>query len=140
VHEIFALRSELGIHQVAGVEVDPLDEAVLAHLGVGEGREKVIIPCTTENLDRLSAKRNWVRPILSLLPLNDTDEGVVVGGREEDEERYDSSDLRSTLPALEYAGSFRVRDGVLCQQMAGLYQGRSRRRTSSLSLFQAQLT
>lgn len=93
LNEIFALRSELGIHQTTGTNTspsssstgprasltgeiplaDPLDEAILSHLGVGEEREKKEMLATSENLARVEAKRKWVRlsphflsPFLSL--------------------------------------------------------------------------
>lgn len=79
INEIFALRSELGIHQSASSSPDgsnapksrasltgevplsdPLDEAILSHLGVGEEREKKEMIPTSENLSRVEAKRKWV--------------------------------------------------------------------------------
>lgn len=75
VNEIFAIRSELGIHQDSSTPssathavdsanspvADPFDEAILCHLGVGEAREKKEMLPTTENLLRVEAKRKWVR-------------------------------------------------------------------------------
>ncbi|SCZ97569.1 BZ3500_MvSof-1268-A1-R1_Chr4-3g07255 [Microbotryum saponariae] len=61
VNEIFALRSELGIHQGDGTTTDDFDEAILAHLGIGEGRERKELEPTSENIARAEAKRKWVR-------------------------------------------------------------------------------
>lgn len=65
-NEIFALRAELGIHQEGADEAavaDPLDEAILWHLGVGDARQpkREMVP-TAENVQRVEAKRKWVRP------------------------------------------------------------------------------
>ncbi|BGP42853.1 Microtubule bundling protein [Rhodotorula kratochvilovae] len=64
--EIFALRSELGIHQesadgTSSALADPLDEEILWHLGVGDARQpkREIVP-TTENVQRVEAKRKWL--------------------------------------------------------------------------------
>jgi hypothetical protein len=54
---------------------DPLDEEILWHLGVGEARQprREIVP-TTENVERVSAKRNWVRlPFFPCFLLSYTD-------------------------------------------------------------------
>ncbi|GAA5911283.1 hypothetical protein JCM8208_004318 [Rhodotorula glutinis] len=61
-NEIFALRSELGIHQASdGALADPLDEDILWHLGVGDARQpkREIVP-TAENVQRVEAKRKWL--------------------------------------------------------------------------------
>ncbi|SCV69366.1 BQ2448_2386 [Microbotryum intermedium] len=60
VNEIFALRSELGIHQGDGPTTDDFDEAILAHLGIGEGRERKELEPTSENIARAEAKRKWL--------------------------------------------------------------------------------
>ncbi|KAI5477642.1 microtubule associated protein [Pseudohyphozyma bogoriensis] len=74
VTEIFTLRTELGIHQNSSLPIshdhdtdtanapvpDEFDEAVLAHLGVGEEREKKELKPTRENLLRVEAKRQWL--------------------------------------------------------------------------------
>ncbi|GAA6049907.1 hypothetical protein JCM3770_007044 [Rhodotorula araucariae] len=64
--EIFALRSELGIHQESAdastsALVDPLDEEILWHLGVGDARQpkRELVP-TMENVQRVEAKRKWL--------------------------------------------------------------------------------
>ena len=60
LNEIFALRTELGIHQSTDWIADEFDEAILAHLGVGEHRvQKDMLP-TTDNLSRVEAKRQWL--------------------------------------------------------------------------------
>ncbi|GAA5836948.1 hypothetical protein JCM9279_007713 [Rhodotorula babjevae] len=61
-NEIFALRSELGIHQAANDPLaDPLDEDILWHLGVGDARQpkREIVP-TADNVQRVEAKRKWL--------------------------------------------------------------------------------
>lgn len=56
--EVFALRTELGISQNGGTGSDPLDDAILAHLGINtESRERVELPASLENLQRVKAKR-----------------------------------------------------------------------------------
>ncbi|KAM0786940.1 hypothetical protein ACM66B_002361 [Microbotryomycetes sp. NB124-2] len=68
VNEIFALRAELGISQPSLEEQlggtagpsDAFDEAILAHLGVGDHRERKELLPTTENLARVEAKRKWL--------------------------------------------------------------------------------
>ncbi|KAK4052832.1 Microtubule bundling protein [Microbotryomycetes sp. JL201] len=76
VNEIFALRAELGISQpsdavsgtssaeegaaAATAASDAFDEAILAHLGVGDQRERKELLPTTENLARVEAKRKWL--------------------------------------------------------------------------------
>ncbi|SGY76227.1 BQ5605_C005g03476 [Microbotryum silenes-dioicae] len=60
VNEIFALRSELGIHQGDGTTTDDFDEAILAHLGIGDGRERKQLEPTSENIARAEAKRKWL--------------------------------------------------------------------------------
>lgn len=78
VNEIFAIRSELGIHQSTSSSPsstilsssattandppsDPFDELILCHLGVGELREQKEMLPTEENLLRVEARRKWVR-------------------------------------------------------------------------------
>lgn len=72
--EIFTLRTELGISldspssafssEAMAKEAfkDPLDEEILWHLGVGVARQprREMYP-TLENVERVRAKRNWVR-------------------------------------------------------------------------------
>ncbi|KAL8280672.1 hypothetical protein RQP46_006995 [Phenoliferia psychrophenolica] len=79
VNEIFSLRTELGIHQDSppspsssssslptsdsdaphNPEQDPFDEKILCHLAVGD-RDKVELAPTTENLERVKAKHQWL--------------------------------------------------------------------------------
>ncbi|KAM0752168.1 hypothetical protein T439DRAFT_324245 [Meredithblackwellia eburnea MCA 4105] len=63
-NEIFALRSELGIHSSSSSSEththDAFDEHILSHLGVGEGREHRELVPSKENLLRIEAKRTWL--------------------------------------------------------------------------------
>ena len=73
-NEIFALRCELGLYQettdsaCASTSVDPVDEEILWHLGIGERRQdKKEMRPTAENVQKLEAKRKWVRLVLIVL-------------------------------------------------------------------------
>lgn len=46
----------------ASTSADPVDEEILWHLGIGEGRQdKKEMRPTAENVQKLEAKRKWVR-------------------------------------------------------------------------------